>query len=137
MHAHLAAGLQAQFAATSARIAVSPGPLPGTYEAAVAARDRPELFARVTGALTLAGLDILGVDAYTTESGVALDIFSVTSATLAQVQHETWQRAERYLTAALADRLDLETRLAERRRHYHAAGAQIRDAGPHRHLGGL
>ncbi len=124
MHARLVADLDVHSAPTRARLAVRPGPLPETFEVAVVAKDRPELFARVAGALTLAGLDILAVDAYSTANGIALDIFTVRSATLAPVEHETWQRAERYLDAALADRLELETRLAERGRHYSGDGTR-------------
>jgi len=42
----------------------------------------------------------------------------VTSATRAAVDTSTLNRFERTLGLALADRLDLEVRLAERRRHY-------------------
>jgi UTP:GlnB (protein PII) uridylyltransferase len=91
---------------------------PGTWSVAVAAADRPELFARVAGALSLSGLDILGAEATGTHDGVALDVFTVRSATLAGVSSELWARFDRYLKAALTDRLELEVRLAERRRHY-------------------
>jgi len=89
-----------------------------TWSVAIAAADRPELFARIAGALSLAGLDILGAEATGTHDGVALDVFTVRSATLASVSSEVWARFERYLKAALADRLELEVRLAERRKHY-------------------
>jgi [protein-PII] uridylyltransferase len=118
MHAQLVAALEARPGASLARLSVSPCAPPGAFEVAIAAHDRPELFARITGALTLSGLDILGADAYTTDKHIALDVFTVRSATLAAVGHETWQRAERYLQASLSDRLELETRLAHRRRHY-------------------
>jgi len=117
-HARLVAELEAQQGPQVARLSVGPSASTGAFEVAVVAHDRPELLARIAGALTLAGLDILGVDAYTTAAHIALDVFTVRSATLAAVEHETWQRAERYLHAALADRLELEARLAERRRHY-------------------
>jgi [protein-PII] uridylyltransferase len=122
-HAHLVAALEMHAPSAPAKLAVRPGPHDGTYEAAVAAHDRPQLLARITGALSLAGLDILAVDAHTATSGVALDVFTVRSATLAPIEHETWQRAERYLEAALRDRLELETRLKERQRHYSAPSA--------------
>ncbi len=125
LHAHLAAETASHPASAPARLAVRPGALSGTYEAAIAARDRPELFARMAGAFTLAGLDILGVDAHGASGGIVLDVFTVQSATLAPIQHETWQRAERYLAAALADRLELETRLSERRRHYSGGHSRL------------
>jgi len=43
----------------------------------VATRDHPGLFAQLAGTLTAQRLDILSVDAYTREDGVALDIFKV------------------------------------------------------------
>jgi [protein-PII] uridylyltransferase len=43
----------------------------------VVTRDHPGLFAQLAGTLTGQGLDILSVDAYTREDGIALDIFKV------------------------------------------------------------
>ena len=43
----------------------------------VATRDHPGLFAQLAGTLTGQRLDILSVDAYTREDGVALDVFKV------------------------------------------------------------
>ncbi len=116
-HAHLVAGFE-ETASQAARTAVTAADTPGAYVLAVAAADRPELFARIAGAISLSGLDILAAEAYGSHDGVALDVFTVTSATLAPVAADTWTRFDRYLSAALKDRLELETRLAERRRHY-------------------
>ncbi|MBI5232169.1 MAG: HD domain-containing protein [Coriobacteriales bacterium] len=102
-------------------ISVSPGVAPGTYDVTIAAHDRTELLARIAGALALAGLDILSADAYRFGHGLVLDAFTVTSATLRPVDSSTWNSFERYLKAAVKDRLELETRLQERRRHYPAA----------------
>jgi [protein-PII] uridylyltransferase len=109
-----------------ARLAVRMGALEGTRELSVAALDRPELMARLAGALSLGGLDILSADAYRAGEGVALDLFVVRSATLAPIEHDAWARVERYIRAALSDRLELETRLAERRRHYPAVRRDVR-----------
>lgn len=117
------AGLVAAFsrsAGTQFATAVRPGLAAGSFRVAVAAADRRELFARIAGALTLAGLDILGADAYSASSGVDLDLFEVRSATDAVIEEGTWARFERYLGAALSDRLELQTRLAERSRTYAA-----------------
>ena len=43
----------------------------------VIARDHPGLFAQLAGTLTAQGLDILSVDLYTREDGIALDVFKV------------------------------------------------------------
>jgi [protein-PII] uridylyltransferase len=84
----------------------------------VVASDRPELLARVAGAMSLAGLDILALDAYGAPGGIALDAFVVASATRRPVTTETFTQLERLVRAALRDRLELRTRLEERRRHY-------------------
>lgn len=112
--------------AQGARTAVRPGPLPGTFAVSVAAPDRPELFSRVAGAITLAGLDILAAGAHGAPDGLALDSFTVRSATGAPIAEATWAALDRFLTAALADRFDLETRLAQRARDYAARPARVR-----------
>ncbi len=94
------------------------GPLAGTWHVDVVTRDRPGLFAAISGCLALAGLDALAGEAYTEASGIALDSFTVTSATLAPVGPATWAAFERALHASLRDPAGLDTRLAERRRHY-------------------
>ncbi len=116
--ARLVAELTRSGGGGEARVAVSPGPADGTHALTIVTQDRPELLARIAGAVALAGLDILAVDAYGTPGHIALDTFVVTSATLKPVTTETFTSFERLLRAALRDRLELRTRLAERRRHY-------------------
>lgn len=99
-------------------LSVASGPVDGTWVLDVIARDRPGLFATISGALTLSGLDTLAADAHTGAAGIALDTFTVTSATRAYVEADTWHTVERILTAALLGRYDIDTRLTERRRHY-------------------
>jgi UTP:GlnB (protein PII) uridylyltransferase len=118
--ADLVASLETCGAAQAAFTAVSAGPVPGTRTVTVAAPDRPELLARLAGAFALAGLDILSVDAYGEPDAVALDSFVVASSTGRAVTSETFSALERFIRAALLDRLELATRLAERRRHYPA-----------------
>jgi [protein-PII] uridylyltransferase len=114
------ADLQDSGTAEDAFLAVGAGPTADTHAVTVVARDRRELLARMAGAFSLAGLDILGVDAYGARGGVVLDSFVVTSATRRAVTTETFTQLERLLRASLRDRLELKTRLAERRRHYRA-----------------
>ncbi len=109
-----------QSSAEDARVAVGPGPVDGTWAVTVAAVDRPELLARIAGAMALAGLDILALDAYGSSGSVALDTFMVSSATRRPVSTDTFVTFERLLRAALKDRLELQTRLTERRAHYPA-----------------
>ncbi len=99
-------------------VEIGAGPIPGAFRVLIAAADRPGLLATITGVLALAGLDILSARSASTRPDVAVDTFIVTSATLAAVGSETWNRFERLLAAALSDRLAVSVRLAERRRHY-------------------
>jgi [protein-PII] uridylyltransferase len=118
--ARLVSTLQMSGAAEEAHLAVGVGPAPDTYAVTVIAADRPELLCRIAGAMALAGLDILALDAYGARNGVVLDSFVVTSATRRAVSDETFEQLSRFLTAALRDRLELRVRLVERRRHYPA-----------------
>ncbi len=120
--AHLVAALQRSPSA-EVRIAVGNGPTADTNSVTIVAVDRPELLARIAGAMSLAGLDILALDAYGSRGGVALDSFVVTSATRKGLSTETFVQLERFLRAAIRDRLELKTRLAERRLHYPARAA--------------
>ncbi len=115
------AGLLAELGASAGRralLGVSPGPAEGTHEVTIVAHDRPELLARLAGALSLAGLDIHSVDAFGAPGRIALDRFVVSSATKRPVTTETFAELERFVDAALRDRLELATRLAQRRLHY-------------------
>jgi len=130
--ARLVAGLIAHGSAQQAAISVSAGPVVDTHTVTVAAKDRPQLLARLAGAVALAGLDILSVDAYSAPGTVVLDSFVVTSATRRPATTETFSALERFVDAALRDRLELATRLAERRRHYPARSrARVRVTTQH------
>jgi len=99
-------------------IGVRGGPAEGTWLVDVVTRDRPGLFATVSGTFALTGIDVLAAEAFTARNGVALDTFAVTSATRAAIDTNVLSRFERMLGGALTDRIDLEVRLAERRLHY-------------------
>lgn len=102
----------------SVLVAVDDGAVDGTFTVTAVAFDRPALLARLAGAIALAGLDILSVDAYGGTGRVALDSFVVRSATGATVTPETLASIEELAENAIHDRLELASRLAERRRHY-------------------
>lgn len=116
--AHLVSGLAASAGAERSRISVTPGPVDGTHAITVAATDSPHLLSRLAGAMSLAGLDILSLDAHGVTGRIALDSFVVRSATNRAVTPETFTKLSRLIDAAIADRLALAARLAERRRHY-------------------
>ncbi len=116
--AGLVASLARTASADDALLAVGVGPTPDTSVVTVVATDRPELLSRIAGAMSLAGLDILALDAYSAPGNIALDAFVVTSATRRPTTTETFVQLERLVRASLRDRLELKTRLAERQQHY-------------------
>jgi [protein-PII] uridylyltransferase len=80
----------------------------------IVAPDRPGLFSRAAGVLSLNGVDVLDASAHS-EDGMALEVYRVRTATGAEIR---WDRIERDIAAALEGRLALRARLAERARTY-------------------
>jgi [protein-PII] uridylyltransferase len=81
----------------------------------VVVRDRPGLFSRVAGALTLNGLDVLDAAAYTHDNGMALESFRVESSAGTDI---TWDRVTDDVERALDGQLALHARVGERARLY-------------------
>ncbi len=77
--------------------------------------DRPGMFARVAGVLSLHGLQVLEAAVHTDEAGMALEAFRVEPGFGTSV---VWDRVVRDIERALDGRLALEARLAERARVY-------------------
>jgi len=80
----------------------------------VVAPDQPGLFSRVAGVLAIAGLEVRSADA-TSIDGMAVEVFRVSSKFGSVVP---WDRVTSSLQAALAGRLAIEARLADRVRTY-------------------
>jgi [protein-PII] uridylyltransferase len=76
--------------------------------------DRPGLFARVAGVLSLHGLDVVDA-AVATEAGWAIEVFRVVSSFGPTF---SWDKVVADLDRALAGRLAIRARLAERARTY-------------------
>jgi [protein-PII] uridylyltransferase len=104
--------------AREVRTAAAEGTRPGTYELAVAAADRAGLLSMIAGALTLAGLSILTAQVFTTEDGVAVDLFEVEGAFEAEVGEERWRDVRGTLRRAIEGRLSLDHRVHAKRAHY-------------------
>lgn len=117
-HADLVARLLRDRRPGAHAIDITAGPMSRSFVVTIATRDTPGLFATLAGVFSLAGLDILGVQALSAGTDIALDTFTVRPATQADVGPDVWARFERSLDAALRGRLSLASRLAERRRHY-------------------
>ncbi len=81
----------------------------------VVAPDRPGLFCRIAGVLTLHGLDVLGAQAHSDLQGVAASEFRVA---LPRGREVPVARVAGDLERALADQLAIESRLADRARSY-------------------
>jgi [protein-PII] uridylyltransferase len=77
--------------------------------------DRPGMFSRVAGVLSLHGLQVLEAAAHTDDEGMALEVFRVESSFGSTI---VWDRVVRDLERALDGRIALEARLAERARVY-------------------
>lgn len=86
------------------------------WQITVVTRDRPGLFALITGALWARGLNILSADIYTHEPGVACDILIVDSIPDPLRPEEAWNRLETDLVRSLADPPYLDQILESRRR---------------------
>ena len=94
----------------------------------VVAPDRPGLFSRVAGVLSLGGVDVLEASAHT-EDGMALEVYRVRPLYGDEVR---WDRIESDVALALAGHLALRARLAERARTYPAPRPTMaRPSAPH------
>ncbi|NTV42360.1 MAG: [protein-PII] uridylyltransferase [Syntrophobacteraceae bacterium] len=86
------------------------------WQITVATRDRPGLFALITGVLWVRGLNILSADIFTRDSGVALDVLIVERLPDPLHADELWKRVETDLLESLKDRDHLNGLVATRRR---------------------
>ncbi|MEO7555246.1 MAG: HD domain-containing protein, partial [Acidimicrobiales bacterium] len=93
----------------------------------IIARDRPGLFSRVAGVLTIHGLGVLTAHAYSSEDGTAFNRFTVESLFGSEPR---WDRITRDLEAALEGRLALSARVEEKAQSYarRASAANTRPA---------
>jgi [protein-PII] uridylyltransferase len=82
----------------------------------VVARDRPGLLATLAGAITVCGLDVIEANLFGTTDGLALDVFRAADP-FGRVARGV-DAVERTLHQALGGELDVDRRVAERRRDY-------------------
>ncbi len=86
------------------------------WQTTVVTRDRPGLFALITGVLWARGLNILSADIYTREPGVVCDILRVERIPDPLHPDELWGKVENDMVRALADSSYLDEILETRRR---------------------
>lgn len=98
----------------------------GAGQVRVAAPDRPGLFARVSGALALHGLDVLAAAAASSpDGGMAIEEFRVESSL---GREPDWDQVSADVERAVAGRLALDARIEERARTYRTT--KSRSAAP-------
>ncbi len=100
------------------RTSAAPGTRPGTYELLVVANDRPGLLSWIAGALALAGLSIRTAQVFTTDDGVAADLFEVEGAYEPEVSERRWREFRATLRKGIEGQISVEWRVAEKRRYY-------------------
>jgi [protein-PII] uridylyltransferase len=109
-----------RLAAGEVRAHARPGARPSTYALTVVTQDRPGLLSSIAGALSLSGLSILTAQVFTTEDGVAVDVFEVEGAFEEEVADGRWREFRGTLRKAVEGRLSLAHRVGEKRRLYPA-----------------
>jgi [protein-PII] uridylyltransferase len=111
--------------ASEVRTRAGVGEREGTYEVTVVVRDRPGLLSLIAGALAVGGMNILSARAFTTEDGVALDLFVVEPAFRGEIDEERWRRFRTNLRRALEGRISLDHKIREKRGHYPSPTADV------------
>ena len=77
-------------------------------ELTICSRDSSGLFARIAGALTARGINILSADLYTREDGIVIDMFKVRLLKSAHpVRPEQWSKIEQDIIASIEGRYDV------------------------------
>jgi [protein-PII] uridylyltransferase len=94
------------------------GAITGTSELLVVARDRPGLLSQIAGALALGGISIRSAQVFTTEDGVAVDLFDVQGAFDPVITEARWREFRTALRRAIEGSISLERRVADKRGHY-------------------
>lgn len=110
--------LSSRIGAVELRTEARVGERTGTYDLTIVAADRPGLLAKIAGALALHGLNILSARAFTTEDGLAVDLFAVEPVFEDEVDEDRWRRFRTDLRKSLEGRVSLDYRVREKRRHY-------------------
>ena len=99
------------------------------WQTTVVTRDRPGLFALITGVLWARGLNTLSADIYTREPGMACDILRVERIPDPLNPDELWARVESDLIRVIADPLYLDEILENKRKPsvFHTNGYPRKD----------
>lgn len=80
----------------------------------ICAKDRPGLFSKIAGVLTLNSIDIVDAQIFTWRNRIAVDIFEVKPPPDQLFEEERWGKAEKDLQDSLAETLDLSSELQKK-----------------------
>jgi len=86
--------------------------------------DRPGLYSKMVGVLTLNNIEILAAHIFTLKNGLAFDIYEVTNPMDPYREAERWEKTLRDVRLALADRLPLDDLIREKERSLYAQAYQ-------------
>ncbi|MBW1615208.1 MAG: [protein-PII] uridylyltransferase, partial [Deltaproteobacteria bacterium] len=89
-----------------------------TRKITLCAQDKPGLFSKIAGVLTLNGIEILDANINTWTNGIALDIFKVKPPQDKIFEKEKWKKAAIDIGFALAGKLNIKEALKKRKRDY-------------------
>jgi [protein-PII] uridylyltransferase len=97
------------------------------YELTLVTKDRPSLFATVTGVLAAWGMNIVKANAFSNEAGTVVDTLYFTDRfrTL-ELNLSEWERFKKSIAAVLAGEADLDRMLRERQRSEKHASTKVK-----------
>jgi [protein-PII] uridylyltransferase len=87
------------------------------YELTLVTKDRPSLFATLTGVLAAWGMNIVKANAFSNQAGIVVDtLFFTDRFRTLELNMSEWQRFTHSVTGVLAGSLDLDRMLGDRQR---------------------
>jgi [protein-PII] uridylyltransferase len=101
-----------------------------SWEITIVAKDRPGLFADITGVLALNTINILSADIYTWRDGTAVDVLRTTNPLDDLFVQEKWGKVEEDLANVLAGRTSIESSITHKETFLHPAGLKKPTRGP-------
>ena len=97
------------------------------YELTLVTRDRPSLFAKLSGVLAAWGMNIVKANAFSNEAGTVVDtIYFTDRFRTLELNLSEWQRFKLSVTDVLAGKADLEKMLRDRQRSEKSAITKVK-----------
>ncbi len=97
------------------------------YELTLVTRDRPSLFAKLSGVLAAWGMNIVKANAFSNEAGTVVDsIYFTDRFRTLELNLSEWQRFKESVTDVLLGKADLEKMLRDRQRSEKSAIAKVK-----------